>query len=141
MTHLMSTNPKNRQARRSARLLDAGLLAMALAGLSSGWHSGAAAQEAYESWPVIQPSFPSTGGGGIMIGGYNPVVTGSVCSTPFTATEPNGTVHQNIVEFDAIATHGGTLCQNGRWRSADGTSSGTTPFRVFIKNGVARGSP
>ena len=136
MTRLMSTSRNDPQARRSAFLL-----ALALAGQSLGWHNEVAAQEAYESWPVIERSFPSTGGGGIMIGGYNPVVTEARCSTPFTATEPNGTVHHNIVEFDAVVTNGGILCQNGRWRSADGSSSGTTPFRVFIKNGVARGSP
>jgi hypothetical protein len=30
---------------------------------------------------------------------------------------------------------------NGRWRSFDGKSSGTTPFRMFFKDGVFRGAP
>ena len=141
MTNLHSGASKGRSMGVSAYLRAAGLTGVMLVGLLSGWGSGAKAQEVYESWPVIQPSFPSTGGGGIMIGGYDPVVTGARCSTPFTATEPNGTVHHNIVEFDAIATQGGILCENGRWRSADGSAGGTTPFRVFIKGGVARGSP
>ena len=51
-----------------------------------------AAQENYESWEPIKDPFPSTGGGGIMIGGYKPVVAGDKCRTDFTATEPGGTV-------------------------------------------------
>ena len=141
MINQLSGAAKDRSTTLSASLRPAALIGVMLVGLPSGWSSWARAQEVYESWPVIQPSFPSTGGGGIMIGGYDPVVTGSRCSTPFTATEPNGTVHHNIVEFDAVAAQGGTLCENGRWRSADGSASGTTPFRVFIKGGVARGSP
>jgi hypothetical protein len=39
------------------------------------------------------------------------------------------------------AGQGGTLCTNGKWRAADGSASGTTPFRVFIKDGVKRRSP
>lgn len=137
LSHRSMTSPKRRPG------FGALLLAGALACFAA---TGAAAQpaggeEAYETWPVLEPSFPSTGGGGIMIGEYRPVVAGSTCSTPFTATEPNGTVHRNVVEFDALPTRGGILCQNGRWRSADGAASGTTPFRVFIKDGVARGSP
>jgi hypothetical protein len=34
----------------------------------------------------------------------------------------------------------GILCNNGQWKSKDGTQSGTTPFRVFIKDGVRRAS-
>jgi hypothetical protein len=63
------------------------------------------------------------------------------CATDFTAVEPNGTAHHNIVEFDAVPAQGGVLCTNGRWRARDGSASGTTPFRVFIKDGVRRGSP
>lgn len=100
-----------------------------------------AAQEDYGAWAVITDTFPSTGGGGINIGGYRPVVSGATCATDFTAIEPNGTVHRNSVVFDAVPAQGGILCTNGRWRSADGSASGTTPFRVFIRDGVARGNP
>jgi hypothetical protein len=101
----------------------------------------ALAQENYESWRLHTPTFPSTGGGGIMIGNYNPVVDGNKCKTDFTATEPNGTVYYNSVEFDAVPAQGGILCTNGKWRSRDGSATGTTPYRVFVKGGVVRGSP
>ena len=101
----------------------------------------AAAQETYESWEPLKDPFPSTGGGGIMIGGYRPVVIGDKCRTDFTATEPGGTVYYNMVEFDAVPAQGGILCTNGKWRARDGSASGTTPYRVFIKDGVSRGSP
>lgn len=130
---------------RSARaaLVGAGGVALCVAWLPPvlAQAPSSKAQDTYEGWPVLEPSFPSTGGGGIMIGEYRPVVIGALCRTRFTATEPNGTVHRNIVEFDAVATHGGILCENGRWRSADGSASGTTPLRVFIKDGITRGSP
>jgi len=114
------------------------LLAPALLALAM---SPAAAEENYASWEPMQSTFPSTGGNGIIIGEYDPVIIGDRCVTNFTATEPNGTVHRNIVEFDAIAVQGGTLCTNGRWRAADGSGSGTTPFRVFFKDGVRLRSP
>jgi hypothetical protein len=101
----------------------------------------AVAQENFESWELLQRNFPSTGGGGIMIGEYNPVIVGDRCSTNFTATEPGGKVYYNVVEFEALAMAGGTLCHNGKWRAVDGSMSGTTPLRVFIKDGVARRSP
>jgi hypothetical protein len=97
-------------------------------------------QVAYESWPVLTDPFPSTGGGGIMIHDYDPVVAGGRCSTNFRAIEPNGTVYRNAIVFDAVETQGGTLCTNGRWRSLDSDAMGTTPFRVFLKGGVKRGS-
>lgn len=103
--------------------------------------SGASAQENYEAWEVLQSTFPSTGGGGIVIKGYNPVVAGGKCTTDFTAVEPNGTTYDNTVEFEATPVQGGILCADGKWRSRDGSSSGTTPLRVFIKNGVMRRSP
>ena len=103
--------------------------------------SGASAQENYESWELLQSTFPSTGGGGIIIKEYNPVIVGNKCVTNFTATEPGGKVYYNIVEFEAVEVQGGTLCTNGAWRAVDGSGSGTTPLRVFIKNGVARRSP
>jgi hypothetical protein len=36
---------------------------------------------------------------------------------------------------------GGILCTNGKWRAVDGSASGTTPFRMFIKDGVVRRAP
>jgi len=102
---------------------------------------GAAAQESYESWEILQSRFESTGGGGIIIGEYNPVIVGNKCVTNFTATEPGGKIHYNVVEFDTVQVQGGTLCTNGKWRAVDGSSSGTTPLRVFIKDGVRRRSP
>jgi hypothetical protein len=103
--------------------------------------TGAFAQENYESWPIHKSTFPSTGGGGIMIGEYNPVIVGGKCATDFTATEPSGKVYNNTVEFEAVQVQGGTLCTNGKWRARDGSASGTTPYRVFFKDGVVRGSP
>jgi hypothetical protein len=103
--------------------------------------SGAAAEENYESWRLHTPTFPSTGGGGVIIGEYNPVITGDKCTTDFTATLPDGKVFYNSVEFDAVPVQDGTLCTNGRWRAKDGSATGTTPYRVFFKGGVVRGSP
>ncbi len=103
--------------------------------------AGASAQESYASWELLENPFESTGGGGIMIGGYDPVIAGDKCRTDFTATEPGGKVYYNKVEFDAMPVQGGTLCTNGKWRAVDGSASGTTPFRVFIKDGVKRRSP
>ncbi len=103
--------------------------------------AGAAGQENYASWELLKNPFESTGGGGIMIGGYDPVIVGDKCRTDFTATEPGGKVYYNKVEFDAVPVQGGTLCTNGKWRAADDSASGTTPFRVFIKDGVKRRSP
>ncbi|KPF71874.1 hypothetical protein IP69_05245 [Bosea sp. AAP35] len=100
----------------------------------------ALAHDNYESWPVLSDPFPSTGGGGIMIHDYNPVVSGVQCMTNFRAVEPNGTTYNNYVLFDAVETKGGVLCTNGRWRSTDGGGTGRTTFRVFIKDGVKRGS-
>ena len=113
----------------------AGLIAALLAA------APAAAQENYETWPLLKSSFPSTGGGGVMIGEYKPVIVGDKCRTDFTATEPDGKVFHNSVEFDAVPAQGGTLCTNGKWRARDGSMSGTTPFQVFFKDGVVRGSP
>jgi hypothetical protein len=105
--------------------------------------AGASAEESYESWPMLRSTFPSTGGGGITIKGYDPVITGGKCITTFMAVEPgdNPKVYPNVIEFEAVQVQGGTLCQNGKWKSFDGTAEGTTPYRVFFKNGVFRGSP
>jgi hypothetical protein len=92
-------------------------------------------------WPVVTDPFPSTGGGGVMIGGYRPVVEGDRCRTDFTAILPDGAVHRNTVVFTAVPHAGGTLCVDGRWRALDGDAAGTTPLRVFLKDGVARRSP
>jgi hypothetical protein len=92
---------------------------------------------------VLRSTFPSTGGGGIMIKGYDPVITGGKCVTTFMAVEPgaNSNVYPNYIEFEAVPAQGGTLCQNGKWRSFNGSDNGTTPYRVFFKDGVFRGSP
>jgi hypothetical protein len=97
--------------------------------------------EDYASWRLHTPTFPSTGGGGVTIGEYRPVIAGDKCTTDFTATLPDGKVYYNTVEFDAVPAQGGILCHNGRWRARDGSSSGTTPYRVFFKDGLVRGSP
>ena len=99
------------------------------------------AEESYESWAVLVNPFESTGGGGVMIGEYHPVIVGNKCTTNFTATLPDGKVYYNAVEFEIVQVQGGTLCTEGKWRARDGSSSGTTPFRVFIKDGVTRRSP
>jgi hypothetical protein len=116
-----------------------GIAAMAL-GLSA---HVASAEERYEAWPVLRSTFPSTGGGGMMIKGYDPVITGSKCITTFMAVEPgpNPNVYTNVIEFEAQPAQGGTLCTNGKWRAFEGGASGTTPFRVFFRDGVFRGSP
>jgi hypothetical protein len=112
----------------------------ALFGLAAA--AGARAQEDLSAWPVLQRSFPSTGGGGVVIDEYDPVIENGQCSTAFTATLPDGQVFRNIVEFRAVPAQGGTLCTDGRWRAADGSASGTTPFRMFFgADGVRRGSP
>jgi hypothetical protein len=108
--------------------------------------SAAQAQDNYESWPVLRSTFPSTGGNGIIIKGYDPVITGGKCVTTFMAVEPGAAgadpkVYPNVVEYEAVSVLGGTLCQNGKWRSFDGGDNGTTPFRMFFKDGVFRGSP
>ena len=116
------------------------LVVATLMGLAA---SGASAQENFNSWPLLRSTFESTGGGGIMIKGYDPVILGNKCVTTFMAVTPapDVNVYYNIVEFDAVAAQGGTLCQDGKWRAMDGSASGTTPFRVFFKDGVVRGAP
>ena len=101
----------------------------------------AQAPENYDSWPLLQSEFPSTGGGGIIIKGYDPVIVNGKCVTDFSAHTPDGKAYYNVVEFEIVDVAGGRLCTNGKWRAKDGSANGTTPFRVFIKDGVRRGSP
>ncbi len=105
--------------------------------------STAFAEEAFDSWPVLKSTFPSTGGNGITIKGYDPVITNGKCITTFMAVEsgPNPAVYPSLIAFEAMPTQGGILCQNGQWRAFDGGASGTTPYRVFFKDGIFRGSP
>jgi hypothetical protein len=116
------------------------VLALATAALLSKIPEGLS-EENYESWAVLKNPFESTGGDGVMIGEYNPVIVGSKCVTDFTVTLPEGKVYYNIVEFEIVQVQGGTLCTEGKWRARDGSASGTTPFRVFIKDGVVRRAP
>lgn len=103
--------------------------------------SVAAGQQAYEKWQELKNPFPSTGGGW-MIDGYKPVVSDGKCRTDFQAIEPGtGKRLDNTVEFDAVSVQGGILCTKGKWRSKDGSMSGTTPFQVFIKDGIVRRPP
>jgi hypothetical protein len=111
------------------------------AGLVFGAVAAAGAQESYERWEPLQDTFESTGGGGIIIKGYDPVIVGDKCVTNFTATEPGGKIYYNKVEFETVQVEGGTLCTNGKWQALDGSMSGTTPLRVFIKDGIRRRSP
>ena len=101
------------------------------------------AAESYANWPVLKSTFRSTGGGGITIKGYDPVITSGKCVTTFMAVEAgdNPVVYANLAEFDAVPTEGGILCTNGKWRAFDGGGSGTTPFRIFFKDGVFRAAP
>lgn len=101
----------------------------------------AAAQPNYGQWEPLQRRFESTGGGGVMIDGYDPIVIDDRCVTPFTATLPDGTVHRNIALFRAVPVQGGILCTQARWAAMDRSGEGTSPFQVFIRDGVARRSP
>ena len=98
--------------------------------------------EDYASWPLLRSTFPSTGGNGFTIKGYDPVITGGKCVTTFMAVEPgdNPKVYSNVAEFEAVPAQGGTLCRDGKWRAFEGGASGTTPFRFFFKDGVFRAS-
>jgi hypothetical protein len=99
--------------------------------------------ENYASWPLLRSTFPSTGGNGFTIKGYDPVITGGKCITTFMAAEAgdNPKVYANVAEFEAVAVAGGTLCRDGKWRAFEGGASGTTPFRFFFKDGVFRAMP
>jgi hypothetical protein len=105
--------------------------------------SPARATEDYVNWPLLRSTFPSTGGNGFVIKGYDPVITGGKCVTTFMAVEPgdNPKVYANVIEFEALPVQGGTLCRDGKWRAFEGGASGTTPFRFFFKDGVFRAAP
>jgi hypothetical protein len=108
--------------------------------------SGAQAQEkqeSYASWPPLTSTFESTGGNGIMIKGYDPVILRDKCVTTFMAVTPapDVNVYFNVIEFEATQVQGGTLCANGKWRAVDGSATGTTPFRMFFKDGSFRRAP
>jgi hypothetical protein len=111
--------------------------------LSASALTPALADNDFTTWAPLKSTFPSTGGNGIMIKGYDPVITDNKCITTFMAVAPgpNPAVYPSLIEFDAVPMQGGTLCQNGKYRSFDGGSSGTTPYRVFFKDGVFYGSP
>jgi hypothetical protein len=93
----------------------------------------AQATEDYAAWPVLKSTFPSTGGGGITIKGYDPVVTGEKCVTTFMAVEDgaNPAAYPNVIEFDAVPEQGGILCTNGKWRAFEGGAQGTAFPRVL----------
>ena len=116
------------------------LFALIAAAFFVSSHS-ASAEEDYASWPLLTPTFPSAGGGGYIIKGYDPVIIGGKCITTFMATLPPNELYLHMAEYDAVPAQGGTLCTNARWRSFDGKDTGTTPFRMFYKDGVFRGSP
>ena len=105
--------------------------------------SGARAQDNYDNWPPLQSTFESTGGNGIMIKGYDPVILRDKCVTTFMAVTPapDVNVYFNVIEFEATQVAGGTLCANGKWRAIDGSATGTTPFRMFFKDGSFRRAP
>ena len=124
---------------RAFRILALGAALTAL--VAAGAAAQQAAPENFEQWPVLKSTFPSTGGDGTMIKGYDPVIRGGKCMTTFMAVVPSGEVYANYIEFEAVPQQGGTLCQNGKWRAFEGGASGTTGFRVFFKDGVFRGWP
>ena len=74
---------------------------------------------------------------------YDPVIAGGKCVTTFMAVEPGPEpkVYPNFIEFHAVPAAGGTLCTNGKWRAFEGGASGTTPFRIFFKDGTFRAAP
>lgn len=108
---------------------------IALAGsIVSAW-----AQGAPSSWPTLPETFESTGGGGWMITEYRPVVDGAICKTDFVTVSPDGKdKYPATVQWTAIPRDGGIYCAEGKWRTKDGSGSGTTPLEVFIKDGVVR---
>ncbi len=126
-------------AMRRMMVAVAALVALAV----SSAHAQENAQVNYDSWPPLQSTFESTGGNGIMIKGYDPVILRDKCVTTFMAVTPapDVNVYYNVIEFEATQVAGGTLCANGKWRAMDGSATGTTPFRMFFKDGSFRRAP
>lgn len=120
----------------------AAVASLALIGMALVCRAADAAED-FARWPELVNPFESTSGGGVMIDGYKPVIDGKLCRTDFSVKLPDqdrATIF-SVVEFDARAIAGGILCENGRWRTKDGSAEGTTPFRVFIKDGIVRRPP
>lgn len=108
--------------------------------LALGLAAPAVADE-HAAWPPHLPRFESTGGGGVIIDEYHPVVIGDRCVTRFTATLPDGRVFANYAVFEARPVAGGVLCTAGRWGAVDGSATGTTPYRVFLGPDGPRRAP
>jgi len=127
----------------SMAILMKAVAAAALAALAVSGAQAQEKQENYASWPPLQSTFESTGGNGIMIKGYDPVILREKCVTTFMAVTPapDVNVYFNVIEFEATPVQGGTLCANGKWRAMDGSATGTTPFRMFFKDGSFRRAP
>jgi hypothetical protein len=123
---------------RRTRVAAAALMVLAISGAQAQEK-----QENYASWPPLKSTFESTGGNGIMIKGYDPVILRDKCVTTFMAVTPapGVDVYFNVIEFEATQVAGGTLCANGKWRAMDGSATGTTPFRMFFKDGSFRRAP
>jgi hypothetical protein len=117
------------------------LFAAFILGLASALPAAADEPPDFSAWPRLVQPFESTGGGGVMIDGYAPIVEGLVCTTGFTATLPDGQVLRNQATFDAVKTAGGVWCRNGRWRATVGEAKGATPFEMFIRDGVVFRKP
>jgi hypothetical protein len=122
------------------RMLRRGFIAILLSTAAAG-HGLAQAPENFSDWPALKSTFPSTSGGGMMIKGYDPVISGGKCFTTFMAVPPgdNPPVYPAFIEFDAVSASGGTLCTNGKWKMMDGSNSGTTPYRLYAKDGIFYG--
>jgi hypothetical protein len=122
------------------RMLRRVVLAFTLSAALAG-NGLAQTSENFSDWPVLKSTFPSTGGGGMMIKGYDPVISGGRCFTTFMAVPPgdNPPVYPAFIEFDAVSAAGGTLCTNGKWKMMDGSNSGTTPFRLYANDGIFYG--
>jgi hypothetical protein len=90
------------------------------------------------AWPPLERRFESTGGGGWIIDGYDPVLRDGHCVTDFSVTSPQGETFFNEARFAVRPIPGGVLCVAGTWRAKDGLGSGTTPLEVFIRADGAR---
>ncbi|NJN52232.1 MAG: hypothetical protein HC809_11145, partial [Gammaproteobacteria bacterium] len=99
----------------AAAMLGAAHAAQSQAAPAASAPAKGTAPEAYDSWPVLVNPFESTGGGGIMINEYAPVVEGDTCRTDFTATPPGGPVYRNSITWTAMPIQGGILCKDGEW--------------------------